>query len=73
MFRITIHVALYVGNDMALTVGSIQGSKGVPKSVNEITKDASAYEFNALVPLKYWLRTADALVKQVGVIAAKLK
>lgn len=50
---------------MALTVGSITGSKGVPKSVPEITKDASSYEFNALVPLKYWLRTADALLKQV--------
>jgi len=50
---------------MALTVGSITASQGVPQSVAQITKDASEYEFNALVPLKYWLRTANALVKQV--------
>lgn len=52
-------------HNMALTVGSITSSKGVPKSVAQITKDASEYEFNALVPLKYWLRTAAALVQQV--------
>ncbi|KAK5942772.1 hypothetical protein PMZ80_005338 [Knufia obscura] len=52
---------------MALTVGSITSSKGVPKSVAQITKDASEYEFNALVPLKYWLRTAAALVQQAQV------
>ena len=40
-------------------------SHGVPKSVAEICKDASEYEFDAMVPLKYWLRTAGALVKQV--------
>lgn len=50
---------------MALTIGAIQPSQGVPKSVAEITKDASDYEFNALVPLKYWVRTADAITKQV--------
>lgn len=50
---------------MALTVGSITSSKGVPKSVAQITKDAAEYEFDAIVPLKYYLRTANAMVRQV--------
>ncbi|KAK5092531.1 hypothetical protein LTR70_001889 [Exophiala xenobiotica] len=52
---------------MALTVGSITSSKGVPKSVAQITKDASEYEFDAIVPLKYYLRTANAMVRQAQV------
>lgn len=62
---------------MALTIGAVQSSKGVPKSVAEITNDASDYEFNALIPLKYWVRAADALTKQVrninlyGIISGK--
>lgn len=50
---------------MALTIGSIQHGKGVPKNVAQLVQDASNYEFNALVPLKYWLNTASNMIKQV--------
>ena len=36
-----------------------------PKSVEQITKQAQEYDFDATVPLKYWLRTANTLLQQV--------
>ena len=36
-----------------------------PLSVPEITKDASSFDYDDAIPLKYWLRTADAINKQV--------
>ncbi len=39
-----------------------------PRSVDQVTKAAQDYDFDASVPLKYWLRTASALSKQVGSI-----
>ena len=38
-----------------------------PLSVPEITRDASSFEYDDAIPLKYWLRTADAIHKQVRV------
>jgi hypothetical protein len=35
-------------------------------SVEQITRDAQAYEYNALVGIKYWLRSAGTLLKQVS-------
>lgn len=52
---------------MALTIESMQQSKARPRSVAEITQDASEYEFDAVVPLKYWLRTAANLTRQAQV------
>jgi len=37
-----------------------------PRSVEQITKSAQEYEYDAAVPLRYWLRTAAALLKEVG-------
>lgn len=37
-----------------------------PMSVKEITAKAEAFDFNPQIPLKYWLRTADALIREVS-------
>lgn len=50
---------------MALTVGSVPGSRGVPRNVQELVKSATNYDFDARVPLKYWLNTAGNMIKQV--------
>ena len=36
-----------------------------PMSITEITKRAEEFEYNPFVPLRYWLRTADTLLKEV--------
>jgi len=36
-----------------------------PKSVEEIVKEAQNFDYNPLIPLKYWLRTAGTLLKEV--------
>jgi len=36
-----------------------------PRSVEEITKAAQSYEYSAVVPLRYWLRTAGTMLKEV--------
>jgi hypothetical protein len=36
-----------------------------PRSVELITKAAQDYDYSALVPLHYWLRTARTLLKEV--------
>jgi hypothetical protein len=35
-----------------------------PLSIPEIIKRAEEFEYNPLISLKYWLRTADALQKE---------
>jgi STAM-binding protein len=37
-----------------------------PMSVKEIVSKAQAFEFNPQIALKYWLRTADTLLREVG-------
>jgi hypothetical protein len=36
-----------------------------PRNVEQITKAAQTYEYSALVPLRYWLRTAGTMLKEV--------
>lgn len=36
-----------------------------PMSVREIAEKATAFEFNPFIALKYWLRTAETLLKEV--------
>lgn len=36
-----------------------------PQSVEKITRLAQDYKFNPSVPLRYWLRTAATLVREV--------
>ena len=47
-------------SDMAL------GHPRAPSNADQLTNLAQDYEFDASVPLKYWLRTASALSKQVS-------
>lgn len=35
-------------------------------SVREIADKATSFDYNNLIPLRYWLRTADTLLKEVG-------
>lgn len=44
------------------------GLPSPPRSVEQITKAAQEYEYDAGVPIRYWLRTAAALVKEVQTI-----
>lgn len=37
-----------------------------PQSVEHITRIAQNYEYNSSVPLRYWLRTAATLLREVG-------
>jgi STAM-binding protein len=37
-----------------------------PMSVKEIVAKAQAFEFNPQIALKYWLRTADTLLREVS-------
>lgn len=37
-----------------------------PQSVEHITRIAQNYEYNSSVPLRYWLRTATTLLREVG-------
>lgn len=38
-----------------------------PLSVKEIAALATRFDFNPLIPLRYYLRTADTLLKEVRV------
>lgn len=38
-----------------------------PLSVEQIARRAQDYEYNPLVPLRYWLRTAGSLLKEVAI------
>ena len=37
-----------------------------PMNVEQIVKRAQNFDYNPSIPLKYWLRTAGTLVKEVG-------
>ncbi|KAI9678410.1 MAG: hypothetical protein M1829_002008 [Trizodia sp. TS-e1964] len=39
-----------------------------PMSVQDVTKRAQDYDFNIQIPLKYWLRSADTLLKEVATL-----
>lgn len=36
-----------------------------PMTVKAIASNAADYEFNPSIPLKYWIRTADTLLREV--------
>ncbi|KAI9851968.1 MAG: hypothetical protein M1838_002257 [Thelocarpon superellum] len=51
---------------MATTEGS-HPSSGYLMTIPEITKKAEDFEYNPHVPLRYWLRTADTLLKEAQI------
>ena len=42
-----------------------------PLNVEQIVKKAQNFDYNPLIPLKYWLRTAGTLLKEVYNIKQK--
>jgi len=44
----------------------VLGSLRPSRNVQQITKAAQEYEYDAGVPLRYWLRSAQAMLKEVG-------
>ena len=42
-----------------------------PLNVEQIVKKAQNFDYNPLIPLKYWLRTAGTLLKEVNAIASE--
>ena len=36
-----------------------------PINVEQIVKKAESFDFNPLIPLKHWLRSANTLLKEV--------
>lgn len=42
------------------------GSIHNPRNVQQITEAAQEYEYDAAIPLRYWLRSAQAMLKEVG-------
>ena len=39
-----------------------------PLNVEQIVRKAQSFDYNPLIPLKYWLRTAGTLLKEVNAI-----
>jgi hypothetical protein len=46
-------------------MAGVTGQIMKPMNVKEIVTKAQAFEFNPQIPLKYWLRTADTLLREV--------
>ena len=44
-----------------------------PLNVEQIVKEAQNFDYNPLIPLKYWLRTAGTLLKEVEAIVLLLR
>lgn len=51
---------------MASNIPAIGTGGSPPQSVDSITKIAQDYEYNEGVPLRYWLRTAATLIREVS-------
>ncbi|KAK4943788.1 hypothetical protein LTR10_016691 [Elasticomyces elasticus] len=51
---------------MSGVIGAL-GSLRTPRNVQQITKAAQEYEYDAGVPLRYWLRSAQAMLKEADV------
>lgn len=48
-------------SDLKVSMGSLHP----PRNVQQITKAAQDYEYDAQIPLRYWLRSAQAMLKEV--------
>ena len=47
-------------------IGPAGHAAAAPLSVADITRQAEDFEYNPHVPLRYWLRTSETLLKEVG-------
>ena len=50
---------------MSTTGAASNGMVKEPLDVGGIVREAGNFEYNPNIPLRYWLRTADAIQKQV--------
>lgn len=41
------------------------GALSRPLNVEQIVQKAQSFDYNPLIPLRYWLRTAGSLLKEV--------
>ena len=57
---------------MAATHSTAGKAHTKPSSVQQIVKRAQQIDYNPLVPLRYWLRSAKTLLKEVGNVTASL-
>jgi hypothetical protein len=64
------NIVLAVSSSLIQVMASkaLRGASGgtAPQSVESITRIAQNYEYNSSVPLRYWLRTAATLLREVG-------
>ena len=44
-----------------------------PLNVEQIVGKAQNFDYNPLIPLKYWLRTAGTLLKEVNASASRAR
>jgi STAM-binding protein len=58
---------------MAKRNGEAKGPPTQPMNVEQIVKKAQNFDYNPLIPLKYWLRTAATLLKEVWRPAVELQ
>lgn len=56
-------------SNSAIFMAGSQSEVSRPMSVQEISKKAGDFDFNDTIPLKYWLRTADTLLREVCGVA----
>jgi len=52
--------------DYNSTVNSQKYRSAEPLSIKDITAQATKFDYNPLIPLRFWVRTADLMHKQVG-------
>ena len=54
---------MHPGMEVNNTTNEVSRSR--PMNVGQIVNKAQSYEYNPLIALKYWLRTAGTLLKEV--------
>ncbi|RMD44807.1 hypothetical protein DV735_g248, partial [Chaetothyriales sp. CBS 134920] len=52
------------GASKGMDVGVALGQPSAPRSIDQITAQAQDYDFDANIPLRYWLRSASVLLQQ---------
>jgi hypothetical protein len=58
---------------MASNISAVGTGGSPPQSVENITKIAQDYDYNAAVPLRYWLRTAATLIREVRIPHSRVR
>ena len=66
-----------VANGITITASRVMAGPNLqalqPMSVKDIALKAEDFEFNPFIPLKYWLRTADTLLREVSRVRNSFK